>query len=108
MLWEFTELSDKYKSGPKYFSDLGFTYSRPNVVRLSDGKWVALFGNGYDNTEADLRPSATGNAVLYVVDIATDEALVARYGTTIPVLAVASGDELGWPFNADDLLRLLA
>jgi hypothetical protein len=43
-----------------------------------------------------------------VVDIADDDSLFARYGTSIPVLAVASGAELGWPFNADDILRLLA
>ncbi len=42
---------------------------------------------------------------LDVVDIADDEALFARYGTTIPVLA-ASGAELAWPFNADDVLQL--
>ena len=43
-----------------------------------------------------------------VVDIADDEFLLARYGESIPVLAVASGAQLGWPFNADDILRLLA
>jgi hypothetical protein len=43
-----------------------------------------------------------------VVDIATDDSLLARYGAAIPVLAVASGAELGWPFNADDILRLLS
>ena len=43
-----------------------------------------------------------------VVDIADDDSLLARYGTSIPVLTVASGAELGWPFNADDILRLLS
>ena len=45
---------------------------------------------------------------LDVVDIAGDAALLTRYGTAIPVLAVASGAELNWPFNADDILGLLA
>ena len=40
-----------------------------------------------------------------VVDIADDEALLARYGTRIPVLA-CRGREIGWPFNADDVLEL--
>jgi Glutaredoxin-like domain (DUF836) len=43
-----------------------------------------------------------------VVDVATDDSLLARYGASIPVLTVASGAELGWPFNADDILRLLS
>ena len=44
---------------------------------------------------------------LDVVDIADDEALFARYGTSIPVLAAASR-EIAWPFNADDVLRLVS
>jgi hypothetical protein len=42
-----------------------------------------------------------------VVDIAEDESLVARYGARIPVLALADR-ELDWPFNADDVLDLIA
>ena len=43
-----------------------------------------------------------------VVDIVDDDALVSRYGTTIPVLATEAGAELAWPFNADDVLRLVS
>ncbi|MGB5640222.1 MAG: PilC/PilY family type IV pilus protein, partial [Sedimenticolaceae bacterium] len=50
------------------FDDLGFTYSRPSVVKnhsgsnaftydSTEGEWVVVFGNGY--------ASASGNAVLY-------------------------------------------
>jgi type IV pilus assembly protein PilY1 len=64
--WEFTDQWD---------SDLGYTYSRPAVVKLQNGTWAAVFGNGYNNTDtaggADTHVSTTGNAVLYVVDIAT-------------------------------------
>ena len=45
---------------------------------------------------------------LDMVDIALDPQLVARYGASIPVLAVASGAELAWPFNADDVLALVS
>lgn len=62
VLWEFSDAND---------ADLGFTYSRPQIVRMHNGKWVALFGNGYNNTVADGNASATGNAVLYFVDIDT-------------------------------------
>lgn len=40
------------------------------------------------------------------VDIAEDDALLARYGERIPVLR-AGERELGWPFGLLDLLRLV-
>ena len=44
------------------FSDetLGYTYSRPRIAKLNDGEWVAIFGNGYNN-------STDGEAYLYVL-----------------------------------------
>jgi hypothetical protein len=36
---------------------------------MANGKWAAVFGNGYNNTEADGNASTTGHAVLYIVDI---------------------------------------
>ncbi len=52
------------------FGDLGFTFSKPAVVRMPDGtfggKWVAIFGNGYHDDPLDTR----GKAVLYFVDVA--------------------------------------
>lgn len=75
------------------FEDLGYTFSQPAIVRLGDkedpetreippGIWVAAFGNGYNNTESDGAVSATGNAVLYVVDIATG-ALLKKFDTGV-------------------------
>lgn len=61
-MWEYTDADD---------ADLGYTYSRPTITRMRNGKWVAIFGNGYNNTVADSATSSTGNAVLYVVDLAT-------------------------------------
>jgi type IV pilus assembly protein PilY1 len=60
VLWEFTDEDD---------ADLGYTFSQPQIVRLQNGRWAAVFGNGYNNTEADGSVSTTGNAVLYIVDI---------------------------------------
>lgn len=73
VLWEFSDNDDP---------DLGYTYSRPAIVRLDDGngngKWAAIFGNGYNNTVLDgdkddstkrnKQPvvSSNGEAVLYV------------------------------------------
>lgn len=42
-----------------------------------------------------------------VIDIASDEALVERYGVRIPVLLNPANDrELGWPFQYQDLPSL--
>jgi type IV pilus assembly protein PilY1 len=94
VLWEFTDDSDRYTGGktsaPTQNSDLGYTFSRPNVVRLSSGKWAALFGNGYNNTEADGLPSDKGNAVLYVVDI-KDGSLIKKVDTNVGASASADG-----------------
>lgn len=60
--WEFNDSDD---------ADLGFTYSQASIVRMANGQWAAIFGNGYNNTATDGNASTTGNAVLYIVDIAT-------------------------------------
>lgn len=59
VLWEFTDAQDV---------DLGYTYGEVNIVRMHNGKWAAIFGNGYNSTEADGRPGS-GNAVLYILYI---------------------------------------
>ena len=64
--------------------DLGYTLSQPAVGRVcttrsgatcSASKWVAFFGNGYNNTDADGNASTTGHAYLYIVDIQNGELL---------------------------------
>ena len=71
--WEFTDADD---------ADLGYTFSRPNVVKMADGSWAAVFGNGYNNTEADGHASSTGAAVLYIVNIQTG-ALIRKITTGV-------------------------
>ncbi|SMF43140.1 Tfp pilus assembly protein, tip-associated adhesin PilY1 [Alteromonadaceae bacterium Bs31] len=39
---------------------LGYTFSRPQIAKLNDGEWVAVFGNGYTN-------NTDGEAYLYVL-----------------------------------------
>ena len=57
-------------------------------------------------------PQAVG-LMLSVRDIATSDALVARFGERIPVLRLEDGQgtcmgELDWPFTGEDLAGLLA
>ncbi len=81
VLWEFTDRDD---------ADLGYTYSQPAVVRMHNGKWVAIFGNGYNNTNDDGNSSATGNAVLYIVDIQTGQ-LIKKFDTQKGMSSSPSG-----------------
>ena len=41
VLWEFSGANDP---------DLGYTYSQPVVAMTNAGTWVAIFGNGYNNS----------------------------------------------------------
>lgn len=72
-MWEFTDADD---------ADLGYTYSQPAIVRLQNGRWGAIFGNGYNNTENDGVVSSTGNAVLFIVDLA-DGSIIQKLDTGV-------------------------
>ena len=55
VLWELDANGD--------FADLGNVLGTLAAVRLTNGRWAAIFGNGYN--------SDNGRAILYVVDIAS-------------------------------------
>jgi type IV pilus assembly protein PilY1 len=80
--WEFTDAND---------ADLGYSYSRPAIARMKNGQWVAVFGNGYNNTAADGNVSTFGNAVLFIVDIETG-ALIKKIDTGAGMAADPSGN----------------
>ncbi len=42
--------------------DLGFTFSTPQIARMNNGKWAAIFGNGYNSD-----PSGDGTAKLFIL-----------------------------------------
>jgi len=80
VLWEFTDTNyvpstTAGAAGSNGDPNLGYTYSRPQVVKMHNGKWVAVFGNGYNNTEADGSASTTGYAYIYFVDVETGKLL---------------------------------
>lgn len=81
VMWEFSDKDD---------ADLGFTYSRPNIVKLANGKWAAVFGNGYNNTAPDGNASTTGDAVLYIVDLETGS-LIRKIDTQVGSAADPTG-----------------
>jgi type IV pilus assembly protein PilY1 len=74
-LWEFSDdetlgnasTTDKYSAD----KDLGYSYSQPQILRLNDGEFYVVLGNGYNSTESDGHKSTDGDAVLYLLNIAT-------------------------------------
>ena len=69
--WEFTDNDD---------ADLGYTFSKPSLVRLANGKWGVIVGNGLNATEADGNASSSGNGVIFILD-AEDGSLIAKLDT---------------------------
>lgn len=86
VLWEFTDkINPSTQIGDR---DLGFTIGRANIIRLNNGNWAALFGNGYNNTidnggdSTSANDSTTGNGVIYLVDIKTGT-LIKKFDTKV-------------------------
>ncbi|MGQ3888170.1 pilus assembly protein [Legionella sp. CNM-1927-20] len=75
--WEFTDVNDP---------DMGFSFGQASIVRLANGQWAAIFGNGYNNTHSDTAVSSTGQAVIYVVDINTGS-LIRKFETKVGMSA---------------------
>lgn len=48
VLWEFQD------------PNLGYSFGKPRVIRMGDGKWYAVFGDGYDDTTTNM----SGNTVV--------------------------------------------
>lgn len=87
--WQFTD-ADGDGNASNNDLDLGFTFSRPAIVRMQNGKWAAVFGNGYNSTLADGAASTTGHAVLYVVDVETGN-LIRKIDTNAGTAATPNG-----------------
>lgn len=63
LLWEFTDDDDP---------DMGYSFGKPSIVRLNNGKWAAIFGNGLNNTDSsDSSISSDGQAAIFIIDIET-------------------------------------
>jgi len=60
VLWEFDDSNDP---------DIGYVYGQISIVRMANGQWAAIFGNGYNNSEADGNASSTGHAALFILFI---------------------------------------
>lgn len=92
VLWEYSDATD-----------LGYTYSQPQIARLNNGEWAAIFGNGYNST--------SDKAFLYIVNLA-DGSLIKKIaagdstanGLSTPALYDSDGDKIIDTVYAGDLL----
>ncbi|MBX2882020.1 MAG: fimbrial assembly protein, partial [Granulosicoccus sp.] len=75
VMWEFTDADD---------ADVGYTYSSPLIARMHNGKWAAIFGNGFNATQSDGSASTHGKGAIFIVDLET--------GTLIRKLLTNAGD----------------
>lgn len=71
VLWEFTDADD---------ADLGYTFTSPLIARMHNGRWAAVFGNGYNNNVPDDHTSGDGQSALFIVDL-EDGTLLAKLKT---------------------------
>ena len=81
VLWEFTDNSD---------ADLGYTLPQPSIVRMNNGVWAAIVGNGYNN--------ATGHSMLIIINI-EDGSVIKKIDTGTGSLTTSNG--LGTPIAVD-------
>ena len=98
LLWELTDVED---------ADLGYTYGKAVVAKVNNGQWAAIFGNGYNNTEADSHVG-NGQGVLYIVNIKTGAIIkkistgVTSNGLSTPYLYDVNGDNIvDWIYAGD-------
>lgn len=60
-----------------------------------------------EEAEAVLQPLVVQGLVVELLDIIDSEEWLQRYALTIPVLRrVDTGQEISWPFDENDVLRL--
>ncbi len=71
--WQFSDIND---------ADLGYSFSKSSLVRLANGRWGVIAGNGINSTEADGNASTTGNAVIFILDI-EDGSVIKKLDTKV-------------------------
>lgn len=110
VLWEFNYTS---KDG----GNLGYTYGRPNIGRLANGKWVVLVPGGYFPEGSTEAAASNKFSSLFVLDAQTGALIqelktptsvgsdeIESYGLATPVLGDYNNDQIDDVAFAGDLL----
>jgi type IV pilus assembly protein PilY1 len=106
ILWEISTTQSPVASDLSDFqSDLGYTIPQPSVVKMQNGKWVAIVANGYESTSK--------TAVLFIIDLETGEIIkkistgvgsgVAPNGLSSPIPVDEDSDRIVDSIYAGDL-----
>ncbi|MGZ8216460.1 pilus assembly protein [Methylomagnum sp.] len=98
VLWEFSNTND---------SDLGYTLPQASVIRMNNGSWGTIVGNGYN--------SDNGHAVLFILDAGTGAVIkkidtgvggnlaISKNGLSTPVAVDVNNDRIADYVYAGDL-----
>jgi Tfp pilus tip-associated adhesin PilY1 len=70
ILWEFKLGSSCYPATTRSDCNLGYTFGRPIISKLTSGKWVVMFTSGYNNVNS---AAGDGGGYLYVLDAFTGD-----------------------------------
>lgn len=74
VMWEFTD------------DNLGYTFSKPTIALLDNGKWAAVFGNGYNEAGSG---SWDGEAKLFILFL--DGGVDGTWTTTTDYIVITTG-----------------
>lgn len=115
VMWEFNDYDDTDSDADMRYG-LGYTFSKPAVVQVctarvassttvpkacTAGRWVVIFGNGYNNSENDGYASSSGHAILYVLDANTG-AVIRKINTKAGSGATPNGLATTGPIDVDN------
>jgi type IV pilus assembly protein PilY1 len=116
VLWEFNSSLTSGDNGDP--ANLGYTYGRPNIGRLANGKWVVLVPGGYFPDGSTDKAASNKFSSLFVLDAQTGALLkelktptsvtgidgdVVSYGLTTPVMGDYDSDQVDDVAFAGDL-----
>ena len=116
VLWEFNSSVAASTAGNP--ANLGYTYGRPNIGRLANGKWVVLVPGGYFPADSTDAAASNTYSSLFVLDAQTGTLIkelatptsvsgitgsINSYGLTTPVLGDYDSDQVDDVAFAGDL-----
>ncbi|WP_201314435.1 PilC/PilY family type IV pilus protein [Dyella sp. EPa41] len=117
VLWEFSSNMAATAEGDP--ANLGYTYGRPNVGRLANGRWAVLVPGGYFPAGSTEPAASNEFSSLFVLDAQTGKLIrelktptsgvgisgnIVSYGLTTPVMGDYNSDQIDDVAFAGDLL----
>ena len=90
VMWEFTDAND---------ADLGLVYGEPQIRKMANGKWAAVFSSGYNNTASDGYVSPNGDQYIYILYI--EDGINGWVTADYKKIKITGADGLAGPAVAD-------